>query len=122
MESAALLLAMNDNISATSVLVARSDVLLGAIKDLVAQIIRERNQQGLDTIRFMRRQLTDERAALEQLLSEFRAGIDRIPVTDPLARRLIEIRAMLTTVEIDQVIASLAPPPEAVVAKSVTAG
>jgi hypothetical protein len=70
----------------------------------------------------MRRQLTDERAALEQLLSEFRAGIDRIPVTDPLAWRLIEIRAMLTTVEIDQVIASLAPPPEAVVAKSVTAG
>jgi hypothetical protein len=116
MESAALLLAMNDNIPAMPVLVARSDVLLGAIKDLVAQIVRERNPQGLDTIRFMRRQLTEESAALDKLLADFRAGIDRISVSDPLARRLIEVRAMLTMVGIEQMIASLQLRPAAVAA------
>ena len=109
MHLAGQLSATNDNVPVTPVLVARHDGLLGAIKDLVAQIVRERNPQGLDTIRFMRRQLTEESAALDKLLSDFRAGIDGIPVSDPLARRLIETRAMLTMAGIEQVLESLQP-------------
>jgi hypothetical protein len=64
-------------------------------------------------IELLERGLANDRNWLELSLAAFRAGTDGTPVDDPLARQLIEARALLTLNGIDQCRVSLEPRPSA---------
>jgi hypothetical protein len=96
-------------------LVAKHAAGLETIRNLVDQIFRERNAEGLRVIGLLDQALVAEKTAFEKLVADFHAGIST-PVNDPLTRRLIEARAALTMIGYEQLILSLRPRPEATAA------
>jgi hypothetical protein len=93
-------------------LVARHAVYLEAIQNIVDQIVREHNAEGIALINLFEQALRAERAVLEEIFVNFRAGRGAV-VNDPIARRLVEARAQFTLSGFDEAIASLTPRPAA---------